>query len=51
MIAAAVFNKSLTLSAHARQKFTQGHMVNLMQLDATKVEMAASNGFTLVDGV
>jgi len=51
MIAAAVFKKSLTLTPNARQKFTQGHMVNLMQLDAQKVEMAAGQGFVLFDGM
>ena len=51
MIAAAVFKKSLTLTSHARQDFTQGQILNLMQLDAMKVEMAASNGFTLIDGI
>ena len=38
-VTTAVFDKSLRLSASARQQRTLGEMVNLMQIDATKLEM------------
>jgi hypothetical protein len=38
-ISAAVYNKSLRLSSSERQSTTLGELVNLMQVDASKIEM------------
>ena len=49
-VTTAVFDKSLRLSASARQQRTLGEMVNLMQIDATKLEMFLLQFHVLWDG-
>lgn len=49
-IAGAVYRKSLVLSASAQQGTTLGEMVNLMQIDATKVEAFVPNIHVIWDG-
>ena len=50
-ITTGVFRKSLRLSAASRQQRTLGEMVNLMQLDATKLEMFLTQFHVLWDGL
>eukprot|EP00929_Paragymnodinium_shiwhaense_P054641 TRINITY_DN273_c0_g1_i1.p1 TRINITY_DN273_c0_g1~~TRINITY_DN273_c0_g1_i1.p1 ORF type:complete len:1364 (+),score=417.09 TRINITY_DN273_c0_g1_i1:74-4165(+) len=50
MLVQAVFRKSLRLSMQARQGFTTGEIVNLMQLWALKLEMFTFMFHTLWDG-
>ena len=50
-VTTAVFSKSLRLSAAARQQRTLGEMVNLMQLDATKLEGFVMQAHVLWDGI
>jgi hypothetical protein len=50
-VTTGVFGKSLRLSASARQQRTLGEMVNLMQVDATKLEMFVGQFHILWDGL
>ena len=50
-ITISVFSKSLRLSASARQQRTLGEMVNLMQIDATKLEMFCTQFHVMWDGL
>eukprot|EP00964_Phaeocystis_antarctica_P110440 scaffold74800_cov69-Phaeocystis_antarctica.AAC.1 len=50
-VTTGVFGKSLRLSASARQQRTLGEMVNLMQVDATKLEMFVFQFHVLWDGL
>jgi len=50
-ISAAVYSKSLRLTAAAQQTTTLGEMVNLMQVDATKLEMFVPQIHVLWDGL
>jgi ATP-binding cassette subfamily C (CFTR/MRP) protein 1 len=50
-VATSVFTKSLRLSASARQQRTLGEMLNLMQVDATKLEMFCHQFHSLWDGL
>ena len=50
-ITTGVFSKSLKLSASARQQRTLGEMVNLMQIDATKLEMFCTQFHVMWDGL
>tara|TARA_B100000768_G_scaffold176924_1_gene190406 strand:+ start:91 stop:1236 length:1146 start_codon:yes stop_codon:yes gene_type:complete len=50
-VTTGVFGKSLRLSASARQQRTLGEMVNLMQVDATKLEMFTGQFHVLWDGL
>jgi ATP-binding cassette, subfamily C (CFTR/MRP), member 1 len=49
-IQAAIYRKSLRLSAAARQTKSVGQLVNLMQIDAMKIEFFASQLHMLWDG-
>ena len=50
-VTTAVYSKSLRLSASSRQQRTLGEMVNLMQVDATKLEMFCQQYHVLWDGL
>ena len=50
-VTAAVYQKSLRLSAAARQEKTLGEMVNFMQIDGMKLEMFAPQIHVLWDGI
>ncbi len=50
-VTAAVYQKSLRLSAAARQEKTLGEMVNYMQIDGMKLEMFAPQIHVLWDGI
>jgi len=47
----AVFNKSTRLANSERQSTTLGELVNLMQIDATKIEMFVPQAHVLWDGL
>jgi hypothetical protein len=49
-LSVAVYNKSLRLANAERQSTTLGELVNLMQIDSTKVEMFIPQVHTLWDG-
>jgi len=49
-ISSAVYRKSLTLAASSQQETTLGEMVNLMQIDASKVEMFVPQFHVIWDG-
>ncbi|EKU21724.1 multidrug-resistance like protein isoform q, partial [Nannochloropsis gaditana CCMP526] len=51
LIATAVYQKSLRLSPAARQASTVGEIVNMMQLDAARLEGVASSVHTLWNGL
>lgn len=50
-ISSSVYRKSLRLASSASQETTLGEIVNLMQVDATKVEMFMLQLHTLWDGL
>ena len=50
-ISVAVYNKSLRLSNAERQLTTLGELVNLMQVDASKIEAFIPNFHVLWDGL
>lgn len=50
-ISSSVYRKSLRLASSAQQQTTLGEIVNLMQVDATKVEMFMLQLHTLWDGL
>mmetsp|Transcript_36598 Transcript_36598/g.88345 ORF Transcript_36598/g.88345 Transcript_36598/m.88345 type:complete len:878 (-) Transcript_36598:1871-4504(-) len=50
-ISAAVYNKSLRLTSAERQQTTLGELVNLMQVDASKIEMFIPQFHVLWDGM
>ena len=50
-VATAVYMKSLRLSASARQQLSLGQIVNLMQIDSTKLEMYVTQAIFLIDGL
>jgi len=50
-ITVAVYNKSLRLTNVERQSMTLGGLVNLMQIDATKIEMFIPQIHVLWDGI
>ena len=50
-ISVAVYNKSLRLSNSERQATTLGELVNLMQVDATKIELFLPQFHVLWDGL
>ena len=50
-ISIAVYNKALRLSSSARHGKTLGELINLMQVDSTKIEMFVPNIHVLWDGV
>ena len=50
-ISSSVYRKSLRLASSASQETTLGEIVNLMQVDATKVEMFILQLHTLWDGL
>ena len=49
-VSTAVYHKSLRLSAAARQSKTIGEIVNLMQIDASKIEMFVQQLHVIWDG-
>jgi hypothetical protein len=49
-LSVAVYNKSLRLANAERQSTTLGELVNLMQIDSTKVEMVVPQLHVLWDG-
>lgn len=49
-ISSAVYRKSLSLAASSQQETTFGEMVNLMQIDASKVEMFVPQLHVIWDG-
>jgi len=49
-ISVAVYNKALRLSASEKQSTTLGELVNIMQIDASKIEMFIPQIHTLWDG-
>ena len=49
-VSVAVYNKALRLSNQERQSTTLGELVNLMQVDATKIEMFIPQVHVLWDG-
>lgn len=49
-VSVAVYNKALRLSNQERQSTTLGELVNLMQVDATKIEMFVPQVHVLWDG-
>ena len=42
-VVAMIFNKSLRLSSATNKVFSQGEIVNFMQVDAPKIQMIAQN--------
>ena len=50
-VATAVYMKSLRLSSSARQQLSLGQIVNLMQIDSTKLEMYVTQAIFLIDGL
>ncbi|EEC47522.1 predicted protein [Phaeodactylum tricornutum CCAP 1055/1] len=50
-VSAAVYNKALRLANAERQGTTLGELINLMQVDATKIEMFVPQIHVLWDGV
>ena len=50
-ISSSVYRKSLRLSSSAQRQTTLGEIVNLMQVDATKVELFVTSIHTLWDGI
>lgn len=50
-ISVAVYNKSLRMSSSERQSTTLGELVNLMQVDASKIEMFIPQFHVLWDGI
>ena len=50
-VTTAVYNKALRLSNAERQSTTLGELVNLMQVDATKIEMFVPQVHVLWDGL
>lgn len=50
-VSVAVYRKALVLSHHERQSTTLGELVNLMQVDATKLEMFLPQAHVLWDGL
>lgn len=50
-VATAVYMKSLRLSASARQELSVGQIINLMQIDSTKMELFITQAIFLIDGV
>jgi hypothetical protein len=50
-ISVAVYNKSLRMSSSERQSTTLGELVNLMQVDASKIEMFVPQIHVLWDGM
>jgi hypothetical protein len=50
-ISVAVYNKSLRLANAERQSTTLGELINLMQVDATKIEMFVPQFHVLWDGI
>eukprot|EP00538_Stauroneis_constricta_P012382 CAMPEP_0119570218 /NCGR_PEP_ID=MMETSP1352-20130426/43504_1 /TAXON_ID=265584 /ORGANISM="Stauroneis constricta, Strain CCMP1120" /LENGTH=1567 /DNA_ID=CAMNT_0007619885 /DNA_START=651 /DNA_END=5354 /DNA_ORIENTATION=- len=50
-VSVAVYNKSLRLANAERQSTTLGELVNLMQVDATKIEMFVPQIHVLWDGL
>lgn len=51
-VSTQIYRKSLRLSASARQAYTLGEMVNLMQLDSLKMEIWYAMGFHVMwDGI
>jgi ABC-type multidrug transport system fused ATPase/permease subunit len=50
-VSVAVYNKSLRLTSAARQSTTLGELINLMQVDATKIEMFVPQAHVLWDGM
>jgi len=50
-ISVAIYNKSLRLSSSERNTKTLGELINLMQVDATKVEMFLPQFHVLWDGL
>ena len=50
-VSVAVYNKSLRLSNSERQSTTLGELVNLMQVDASKIELFVPQFHVLWDGI
>eukprot|EP00941_MAST-03F_sp_MAST-3F-sp1_P000339 g339.t1 len=50
-VTVSVYEKSLRLTAAERQRKTLGELVNLMQVDATKIEMFCTQLHVLWDGI
>ena len=50
-ISSSVYRKSLRLSSSAQRQTTVGEIVNLMQVDATKIEVFVTTMHTLWDGI
>jgi ABC transporter transmembrane region len=50
-VSVAVYNKSLRMSSSERQSTTLGELVNLMQVDASKIEMFVPQVHVLWDGM
>jgi ABC-type multidrug transport system fused ATPase/permease subunit len=50
-ISSSVYRKSLRLSSSAQRQTTVGEIVNLMQVDATKIEVFVTSMHTLWDGI
>lgn len=50
-ISSAIYRKSLRLSLASRQSKTLGEMVNLMQIDAAKIELFLASAHSLWDGI
>jgi ABC-type multidrug transport system fused ATPase/permease subunit len=50
-VSVAVYNKALRLSSSARNGKTLGELINLMQVDSTKIEQVVPNLHVLWDGL
>lgn len=50
-VSVAVYNKALRLTSSERQATTLGELINLMQVDASKIEMFIPQFHTLWDGM